>query len=124
MKNKKNNKKINIIKRVLRSISGIRGLLCFWFTAGWVTIADGNRSCLHFQRVSGCAMDRRGHGQSGDTQEYSLEREFEDVAAVADSLDQRVSVIGHSLVICAAEAALRTRNIESWSSMNMNHRFR
>ena len=60
-----------------------------------------------------CAMDRRGHGQSGDAQEYSFEREFEDVAAVADSLNPPVSVIGHSLgAICAAEAALRTQNID------------
>jgi pimeloyl-ACP methyl ester carboxylesterase len=60
-----------------------------------------------------CAMDRRGHGQSGDAQKYSFEREFEDVATVADSLDRPVSVIGHSFgAICAAEAALRTRSIE------------
>ena len=59
-----------------------------------------------------CAMDRRGHGQSGDAREYSLEREFEDVATVADSLDRPVSLIGHSFgAICAAEAALRTQSI-------------
>jgi pimeloyl-ACP methyl ester carboxylesterase len=32
-----------------------------------------------------CAVDRRGHGDSGDSPEYSLEMEAEDVAAVADS---------------------------------------
>ena len=69
-----------------------------------------------------CAMDRRGHGQSGDTQEYSLEREFEDVAAVADSLDQRVSVIGHSLVPSVQPRQPCGRETSrSWSSMN--HRF-
>jgi pimeloyl-ACP methyl ester carboxylesterase len=32
------------------------------------------------------AMDRRGRGASGDTLPYAIEREFEDVAAVADAL--------------------------------------
>lgn len=46
------------------------------------------------------AMDRRGRGASGDTLPYSIEREFEDVAAVADALanDQGgpIDVVGHS----------------------------
>jgi len=59
-----------------------------------------------------CAMDRRGHGQSGDAQAYAIEREFADVAAVADSLEQPVILIGHSFgAICALEASLRTRRI-------------
>ncbi len=32
------------------------------------------------------AMDRRGRGGSGDQAEYSIEREYEDVAAVVDSI--------------------------------------
>lgn len=32
------------------------------------------------------AMDRRGRGASGDAPEYAIEREFEDVAAVAEAL--------------------------------------
>src|SRR5262249_24097618 len=64
------------------------------------------------QRFRVCAMDRRGHGQSGDAQAYAIEREFEDVAAVADSLQQPVIVIGHPFgAICALEAALRTEKI-------------
>jgi pimeloyl-ACP methyl ester carboxylesterase len=58
------------------------------------------------------ALDRRGRGESGDAAHYSLEREFEDVAAVVDSIGSAVDVLGHSLGgICAVEAALRTGNI-------------
>ena len=41
-------------------------------------------------------MDRRGRGASGDTQPYAIEREYEDVAAVVDAIDQPVSLLGHS----------------------------
>lgn len=62
------------------------------------------------------AMDRRGRGDSGDTPTYSIEREFEDVAAVADAAArdaaEPVSVLGHSFgAICAMEAALLTPQI-------------
>jgi pimeloyl-ACP methyl ester carboxylesterase len=46
------------------------------------------------------AIDRRGRGASGDTLPYAIEREFEDVAAVAAALAAEtggpVDVIGHS----------------------------
>ena len=35
------------------------------------------------------AIDRRGRGASGDTSAYSIEREFEDIAAVAEALAAR-----------------------------------
>jgi pimeloyl-ACP methyl ester carboxylesterase len=58
------------------------------------------------------AMDRRGHGASGDSTAYSLEREFEDIAALVDSLGRPVDLIGHSFGgICSVEASLLTRNI-------------
>lgn len=58
------------------------------------------------------AMDRRGRGASGDSSEYSLEREFDDVATVVDSLPGPVHLYGHSTGgTCAVEAALRTRNL-------------
>ncbi len=45
-------------------------------------------------------MDRRGRGDSGDTLPYSIRREFEDVAAVADALASdrgaAIDVVGHS----------------------------
>lgn len=60
------------------------------------------------------AMDRRGHGESGDAEEYALEREFEDVAAVADAIDEPVNLLGHSHGgLCVIEAALRTDNLRS-----------
>jgi pimeloyl-ACP methyl ester carboxylesterase len=46
------------------------------------------------------AIDRRGRGASGDSPDYALEREFEDVAAiidaVADDYGSPVDVYGHS----------------------------
>ena len=59
------------------------------------------------------ALDRRGRGQSGDADPYALEREFEDIAAVVDSIDQPVTLFGHSFGgLCSLEAALLTDNLE------------
>jgi len=58
------------------------------------------------------AVDRRGHGESEDSPTYAVEREFEDIAAIADSLGEPINLLGHSFgALCALEAALRTRNI-------------
>jgi pimeloyl-ACP methyl ester carboxylesterase len=62
------------------------------------------------------AIDRRGRGASGDTLPYAVEREFEDVAAVAEALAadgaRGVDVVGHSYGgRCALGAALRTEAI-------------
>ena len=62
------------------------------------------------------ALDRRGRGASGDTEPYGIDREFEDVAAVAETLAAEaggpVDVVGHSFGgICALGAALRTDSI-------------
>lgn len=52
------------------------------------------------------AMERRGRGQSGDAQDYCIEREFEDVAALANSVDGPVDVLGHSFgAACVLGAA-------------------
>jgi pimeloyl-ACP methyl ester carboxylesterase len=42
------------------------------------------------------AIDRRGRGGSGDTDDYAVERDFEDVAAVVDSFGEPVNLLGHS----------------------------
>src|SRR5688572_23578187 len=42
------------------------------------------------------AVDRRGRGGSGDAEEYALEREADDVAAVVAAADEPASVLGHS----------------------------
>jgi pimeloyl-ACP methyl ester carboxylesterase len=58
------------------------------------------------------AMDRRGRGGSGDADDYVLEREFDDVAALASSVDGPVSVYGVSAgANFALEAALKTPNL-------------
>ena len=58
------------------------------------------------------AMDRRGRGKSGDADCYAFEREFEDVAAIIDSIDEPVHVYGHSIGgTCVLEASLLTHNI-------------
>src|SRR5688572_28968236 len=58
------------------------------------------------------AIDRRGRGASGDASPYAMEREFEDVAAVVDAIDEPVHLLGHSFgAICALEAACRTPNL-------------
>ena len=59
-----------------------------------------------------CAMDRRGHGLSGDASDYSLQKEAEDVAAVVDSRQGAVSVLGHSYGgVSALEATFLTNRI-------------
>ncbi len=51
------------------------------------------------------AVDRRGRGQSGDTLPYALQREFEDVVALVNSIREPVTVFGHSYgALCALEA--------------------
>lgn len=58
------------------------------------------------------AIDRRGRGESGDASTYAIEREFEDVAAVVDSIGDGVNVLGHSYgALCVLEATLLTPNI-------------
>ena len=62
------------------------------------------------------AIDRRGRGGSGDAPGYSIELEFDDVAAVAEAAAAEsggpVDVLGHSYGgRCALGASLRTRSI-------------
>lgn len=71
---------------------------------------------------TGCVMDRRARGGSGDTLPYALEREFEDVEAVAAKLG-RIVVLGYSFGGPAAiEAAIASGAVralilvEAWAS--------
>ena len=58
------------------------------------------------------AVDRRGRGESGDRVEYAIEREFEDVAAVVDSIYEPAGLFGHSYgATVALGAALAARNL-------------
>jgi len=65
------------------------------------------------QHFSVCAIDRRGRGGSGDPEEaYAVEREFEDISAVVDSVGGPTILLGHSYgALCALEAALLTTNV-------------
>ncbi len=64
------------------------------------------------ERFTVFAVDRRGRGRSGDSDGYAIEREFEDVAVVVDSLGESVTLLGHSYgALCALEATLLTRNV-------------
>lgn len=57
-------------------------------------------------------IDRRGRGDSGDSPDYDVRREFEDVVAVVESLTEPAIVFGHSYgAICAMEAARLTARI-------------
>lgn len=59
-----------------------------------------------------CAMDRRGHGLSGDSPNYSLRKEAEDVASVVDSRPGTVFVLGHSYGgVAALEAMFLTKRV-------------
>ena len=60
------------------------------------------------------AVDTRGLGKSEDADQYSLEREFEDVAAVVDSINEPVNLLGHSFgALLALNAALLTDNLRT-----------
>ena len=53
------------------------------------------------------SYDRRGRGESGNTQPYTVEREMEDLAALVDDIGEPVFLFGHSSgAILALEAAL------------------
>ena len=77
------------------------------------------------QHLTVHAIDRRGRGASGDAGEYSLEREYEDVAAVVDAValasGEHVDVYGHShggiVAFGAATLTTKVRNLilyEGW----------
>lgn len=58
------------------------------------------------------AVDRRGRGQSGDAEPYAIEREYEDMVAVADSIPGPVNLLGHSYgAVCSLEASLKISNL-------------
>ena len=59
------------------------------------------------------AIDRRGRGMSGDSPDYSIYKEAEDIAAVVESINKPVFVLGHSHgAIASLEASLLTDKIK------------
>lgn len=66
------------------------------------------------ERCTVYAVDRRGRGGSGDADDYALEREVEDVAAVVDAIGEPVTLLGHSHGgLCALEAALLSHGVRA-----------
>ena len=58
------------------------------------------------------AVDRRGRGDSGDADAYTIGQEYEDVSAMVDSIGKPVNVLGHSYgATLAVEAALKTNTL-------------
>jgi pimeloyl-ACP methyl ester carboxylesterase len=80
---------------------------------------SGDRTSFRFveplleDRFTLYAVDRRGRGASGDSvDDYRIEQEFADIAAVVDSLDGPANVFGHSFGgTVALGAALLARNL-------------
>ncbi len=63
-------------------------------------------------RFTTYAIDRRGRGASADGAKYSIEDEFDDLAAVVDFIGGAVDMLGHSYgAVCTLEAALRTQHV-------------
>jgi pimeloyl-ACP methyl ester carboxylesterase len=66
------------------------------------------------RRFTVVAIDRRGRGDSGDGEEYSLDREFDDVAAVVRDAGSDAVLMGHSyggLVAAGAAQLLDLRRL-------------
>ena len=64
------------------------------------------------ESVTVYALDRRGRGQSGDAEAYSLQREVQDVVAVVESFVEPVTLLGHSYgANLALEASLITDSL-------------
>ena len=64
------------------------------------------------QHFSVYAMDRRGRGGSGDSPDYDMMREAEDVAAVVEAIGEPVFLLGHSYgAVCSLEASLLTDKV-------------
>jgi pimeloyl-ACP methyl ester carboxylesterase len=63
-------------------------------------------------------FDRRGRGDSGDTQPYAIEREIEDIAAVIEAAGGRANLYGTSsgagLAMHAAAAGLPVARLALW----------
>ena len=61
-------------------------------------------------RFTCLVIDRRGYGRSGNSANYAIEREYEDIEAVLAAAGKQVSLLGHSYgAICTLGTATRTR---------------
>lgn len=75
-----------------------------WFLTA-TALAEGRQLIL---------MDRRGRGDSSDGNSYSIDQEFEDVAAVVAHIGERLDILGHSYgALCTLGAAPRLEGVDS-----------
>lgn len=77
------------------------------------------------QRFTVVTYDRRGRGDSGDTQPYAPEREYEDLAAVASAAGPKPPLVfGHSsgaaIALRAAAAGLPVAGIAAYEAPFLN----
>jgi pimeloyl-ACP methyl ester carboxylesterase len=78
-------------------------------TARWSAVMSG-----FAERFTVYAVERRGRGESGDGELYTIEQEFGDVAALIDSIGEPVNLLGHSYGgTIALQAALLTQNLRT-----------
>jgi pimeloyl-ACP methyl ester carboxylesterase len=74
---------------------------------GWATILPKLE-----KQFTVYAIDRRGRGESGDPPGYAIEREYEDITALVNSIGGGVNLFGHSYGgLIALEAALLTPSL-------------
>jgi pimeloyl-ACP methyl ester carboxylesterase len=68
------------------------------FVHGSLSVAERWKACAELlsDRFTCYLMDRRGRASSGDAPNYSIEREYEDVAAVLANAGAEASLFGHS----------------------------
>jgi pimeloyl-ACP methyl ester carboxylesterase len=58
-------------------------------------------------------MDRRARGDSTDGPNYSIEQEYDDIAAVAAHIGKPLDILGHSYgALCTIGAAPKLRNVD------------
>src|SRR5262245_40440162 len=60
------------------------------------SFAWGMVAPLLTSRFSVFILDRRGHGESGNTAPYAVEREVEDIIAVLEHIGEPAYLLGHS----------------------------
>jgi pimeloyl-ACP methyl ester carboxylesterase len=68
----------------------------------------------HFEKeFTVYAVDRRGRGGSGDSEDYNIIKEVEDISAVINSIDEPVFILGHSYGgLVVLETSLHTDRIK------------
>ena len=72
------------------------------------------------------AMDRRGHGLSGDAVAYAIEREYHDIACcIENSAHSPIDVVAHSYgAVCALGTARMAHASSAWCCMNHRYQLR